>query len=201
MVAADNVKTPSARRVSASCAPKIGLVDPAIVRELIDYDPETGRFTWLPRDRSWFASQRAYQMWNTRFAGKPAFTAKDAMGYHIGAVNSYYCKAHRLAWAWVYGEWPLADIDHVNHDKADNRIANLRLADPASNAKNRGRQRNNASGRTGVHWHKVTSKWTAKIAVEGKEYHLGLFDSFEDAVYARAAKEKQLGFHPNHGKG
>ena len=179
-------------------APKI---DPATIRELINYDAATGFFTWLPRDRHWFASDRSFRTWNSRFAGKPAFTAKEAYGYHIGAIGSHYCKAHRLAWAWVYGVWPDKDLDHINQNKADNRIANLRLVDPATNAKNRGRQTNNTSGCNGVRWHKATRKWAVTVGVDGVDYHAGLFVAFGEAVRVRAAKDKHLGFHPNHGKG
>lgn len=96
--------------------------------------------------------------------------------------------AHRLAWLYVYGEWPDAEIDHINGNTGDNRISNLRPATRAQNGANRGRQTNNASGVKGVCWHAQSGKWRAMIRISGKSRHLGLFNDIgaAAAAYARA---------------
>lgn len=180
--------------------PKTPAIMPEQLRQLLDYDPNTGVLVWKYRSREWFKSDRSHSVWNRRFAGKQAFTAKDAYGYHIGSVDSYATKAHRVAWALHTGEWPAGDLDHIDHDKANNRIANLREAGPPLNNKNRPLQRNNTSGVNGVRWHKLTSKWVATIRVGGADKHLGLFNSKDEAIKARQAFDQSCGFHPNHGK-
>jgi hypothetical protein len=98
-----------------------------------------------------------------------------------------------------YDRWP-DELDHINGDKGDNRIVNLREVTRAENNKNKSRYKQNSSGFTGVGWHKVTKKWAAKIRVDGRDYHLGVFASIEAAKEARAAAEKHYGFHENHGR-
>jgi hypothetical protein len=97
---------------------------------------------------------------------------------------------HRLAWFYVTGRWPDAEIDHVNGDKTDNRLSNLREATPSENKRNRVTQVNNTSGFKGVYWNKAAGKWRAQIYDNGKSYHLGHFDIAEEAytAYCNAAK-------------
>jgi hypothetical protein len=101
-----------------------------------------------------------------------------------------YC--HRLAWALHYGEWPKASIDHVNGDKGDNRIVNLRLADQAQNGHNRGANSNNKAGLKGVCFHRGTGKWKAEIMARGKRRHLGLFQTPKEAHAAYSAAAASL---------
>ena len=122
---------------------------------------------------------------------------------HLGDINydgyiritvlgrRYY--AHRLAWFYVHGEWPAEQMDHINGDRSDNRIANLREATQSGNGQNKKMQRNNTSGCIGVTWSKRRKKWLAKIGVAGKVSYLGYFDIFDDAVAAR--KEAKLALH------
>lgn len=88
------------------------------------------------------------------------------------------------------------DIDHKNGEcsRYDNRKCNLRIATRSQNQMNKGKQRNNTSGIVGVGWHKLTNKWTAYIAIDKKQVHLGLFDNKEDAIRARKeAEDKYFG--------
>lgn len=162
------------------------------VRRILDYDPETGVFRWRHRPD-------ARREWNTRYAGKVAGTAKPGrltsyIRLNVGG-RLYY--AHRVAWLIVHGEWPEDQIDHVNGDGADNRIANLRPASNAENLRNRGKTRGNEAGAKGVCWDAWARRWKASITVDGEHRHLGRFDTPEEAhaAYARAAQEHHGEFH------
>lgn len=165
---------------------------PEYLATRLRYEPETGKLFWLN-------CETMPPNWNGRFAGKEAFTARRPSGYLHGAINSTLYQAHRIAWAIYYGEWPVSAIDHIDHDKTNNKISNLRLASDSVNNKNKSKQHNNKSGVTGVSWFKDCSKWRAEIKVDGRKKHLGLFSKFEDAVAVRKAAEEQYGFHENHG--
>jgi hypothetical protein len=161
------------------------------LRQLVDYDPDTGLFTYryMPS---------MCQTRNTRFAGKPAFRRKRRK-YLSAVVDGTEVYAHRAAWAHAVGEWPHGEVDHVNHDTTDNRLCNLRVVDRNSNTRNLPKASNNTSGATGVYWFKQMQCWTARIRVDRKLVSLGCFDSFDDAAAARKAAERQFGFHANHG--
>ena len=117
-------------------------------------------------------------------------------GYRYIRVDRKKYLAHRIAWKLLYGEDP-EEIDHINGNRSDNRITNLRSVSRLENMRNRKRASHNTSGVTGVCWYKNRSKWRAYISEE----LLGDFDKFEDAVAARKQAEKEYGYHPNHGRG
>jgi len=147
---------------------------------LLDYAPETGVFTWKVR------TGRAVP-------GMIAGTAHNR-GYWTIIVRGTPYLAHRLAWFMVHGEWPALDIDHINGDKRDNRIANLRLATRSENMANKGPNRNNTSGYKGVWYYKRTGKWMAGYRKGNARIHLGYFDTAEEAVEAhRTAYAKAFG--------
>ena len=114
-------------------------------------------------------------------------------------VNGVVHKAHRLAWMYVYGEWP-EYIDHIDGNGLNNRISNLRSVSKEESAKNKPLQLNNNSGCSGVRFYKPLGRWLARINVNGKRVHLGYFDLIEDAVKVRKEAEKKHGYHPNHGR-
>ena len=174
-------------------------IDPALVRKLIDYDPESGDMGWRERPLSMFTDTHQRNAWNARMAGKPAFAHIRADGYKVGAFFNKLYLAHHIAWAHTHCEWPDM-LDHINHDRADNRLVNLRLADRPTNQKNLSFNRRNTSGRTGVTWAKNEQKWVAQIRHDKRHKNLGYFANFEDAVAAREAAEKRYGYHPNHGR-
>lgn len=138
--------------------------------------------------------------WNSRFAGTEAFTSTRPDGYKVGTVNYVKCRAHRVIWLLAHGEWPTDQIDHINGNRGDNRIANLRPATFWENARNQKRRSTNKSGVQGVVWDKAQGKWQARITADNRQRHLGYFDRFEDAVARRKAEELALNFHPNHGR-
>lgn len=106
--------------------------------------------------------------------------------------KAYY--AHRLAWLYMYGEMPKLHLDHINCDKSDNRICNLREANRFENLRNTGKNIKNTSGAKNVYLHKPTGKWQVRIALDGKSKHLGLFDDFELAdLVAVEARSKYHG--------
>jgi hypothetical protein len=100
----------------------------------------------------------------------------------------------------MMGRFPEDQIDHINHDKADNRWINLMIVSCRDNSRNFPKYKNNTSGSTGISWHKRDKKWTASIYVDGRKVHLGAYKNKKDAIYARAAADVKYGFHLNHGK-
>jgi len=153
------------------------------IRYLLDYNPETGLFRWKFRvDKG--------DKYNKRWAGREA-SCYDAYGYKVIRIDSYLYKAHRIAWLYVYGQNPNYEIDHINLDKSDNRIYNLREATPHQNSSNSPRKSNNTSGYKGVQFKKQNMKWQAIIQHKRKVKHLGFFNDPESAyeAYCKAAKE------------
>jgi len=159
------------------------------LRSRLSYDPETGHLYW--REYSGHPPK-----WNGRCAGKRAFTAVSN-GYHVGNLDGRKYYAHRLVFALHFGEWP-EQVDHINHDRLDNRAANLRAASPGINSKNSPKNSRNTSGVTGV-GRKPSSRWYARIKVDGADVYLGTFDTSTEAAAVRKAAEAKYGFHPNHG--
>lgn len=175
------------------------LVEPAVLRELLDYNPQTGALTWLKRNPRWFKSQRDCDAWNTRYAGKLANYA-GRRGYVVVRLFGKSIGGHRIAWAIHHGKWPELMIDHINGVCSDNRIENLREADSRSNMMNMKQNRHNKTGTPGVRWRKEMQKWAAEIGGYPNRHYLGSFESLEEAVAARKRAEQMLGYHPNHGQ-
>ena len=165
---------------------EIMMLTQARLKEVLNYDPETGVFTWkIGRPKAPKGGVAGYLNWK---------------GYWIVCVDRVKYRAHRLAWFYVYGCMPDGQIDHINHEKLDNRISNLRVVSNKVNHRNMGKPSNNTSGVVGVSWFKTRNKWVARIR-DGKVYRcLGYFDDFNDAVEARLTAQKRLGYHANHGK-
>ena len=169
------------------------------LKECIEYDPETGLMFWKNRPEHHFKTHRGYVQTNARQTKKPAFNSKHSAGYLHGALDGKKFFAHRIAWALHYGSFPLQEIDHINHDRTDNRISNLRDASRFSNGKNLSKKSSNKTGIIGVHILNKTKKFIAQIRVNNKSIHLGTFTNLQDAALARKIAEKQHGFHQNHG--
>jgi hypothetical protein len=121
-----------------------------------------------------------------------------SIGYRAVYVLGKQLYAHRVIWRMIHGDVP-EEIDHINGDRADNRLCNLRGVSKAQNALNKRPSRRNSSGATGVHWSGASQKWTAEIQASGVREYLGVFSSKDDAIAARKAAEARLGFHKNHG--
>lgn len=175
-------------------------LDPAVVRALADYDPESGVLTWKERPRTMFRGEKSWIRFNQHFAGKVTFKKVDRYGHMVGQIFGRDYMAHRVAWAIHYGSWPSEMIDHINGIPADNRIVNLRCVSSSGNQKNKKLARNNKSGRCGVRFDIRTGKWVAHIKSQRKMYHLGSFPDFLSACAARTDAEARFGFHENHGR-
>jgi len=160
----------------------------AYVRSILHYDPETGEFRWKERTPDMFAPGRrpvewSCKTWNSKNAGNVAGVDCGRRYLRIGiSGRDYY--AHRLAWLWITGEWPLGEIDHINLDKSDNRWSNLREATHSQNTMNRPRRIDNTSGCKGVVWDRSRNKWAARIKLPERNKHLGRFSDREDAARA-----------------
>lgn len=171
------------------------------LRRLLAYNPETGELTWLPRPREFCKTDQSFKSWNAKFSGRPALTSVDGEGYRAGAIFNRTYRAHRVSFAIYHGHWPKNQIDHINHDRTDNRIVNLRDVSHAENGSNQKLPSNNTSGVCGVTWFKARQKWQVRIKVHGKTKHLGYFADISDATAARKLAETEFGFHSNHGGG
>ena len=184
---------------------KQDLTTPEEIRKLLKYAPDTGKLYWRARTPDIFnadkcSAERACATWNTRYAGKEAFTGVNRDGYRQGRIFSRYFKAHRVAWAIYYGEWPVDQLDHINGVKDDNRIENLRSVSNSENLKNQKLRSSNTSGHMGVTWRPKALKWTAQITINNRQVYLGVFTKKDDAIAARKAAEIKYGYHPNHGR-
>lgn len=165
------------------------------IKSLLDYDPETGLFTWKARPREMFKTERAFSTFNARHCGGKAGNM-SATGYWYICIDYKKRRAHRLAWLYVYGYMP-KEIDHINGDRLDNRICNLRSVDRSENNRNMGISRRNTSGTTGVY--STRGLWGAYVTSGGKTKSLGRFGSKSEAIKARKYAEQKMGFHENHG--
>ncbi len=147
------------------------------LRAKLDYDEATGVFRW-------------------RSSGKAAGYLAGKYGRRQIEIDGVARYAHRLAWLYVHGEWPAGQIDHLNGDKHDNRISNLRvLPGTAENKQNQNRSyRNNSSGMLGVSRDRDRPRWRARIMVDGKSRSLGHFGTPEEAAEAYRRAKSEL--HP-----
>ena len=143
----------------------------ARVREALSYDDDTGLFRWRETRN------------NNARAGQLCGRRRNSDGYLSVCLDGIATPAHRLAWFWAHGEWPPEEVDHINGDRADNRIANLRLATRVENMRNKGLPKNNTSGAKGVTRH--GDQWKAAAKVAGQYHYLGLFPSVEAAALRR----------------
>ena len=147
------------------------------LRELFHYNAETGVFT------------RLVQTSNRVKVGDVA-GCKSGGGYVTISVFGRQCSAHRLAWLYVHGTWPVADIDHINGNPSDNRAANLRDVSRRVNKQNQRRAHiTSTSGMLGAAADR--GRWQARIRVDGKQRYLGNFDT-PDLAHAAYLDAKRL---------
>lgn len=176
------------------------------LKECLDYDSETGIFRWKSRPPDHFRTNRGWKIFMGRDSGK-VVGSPTALGY-LQIVISFreifgkHFLAHRVAWAFVHGEWPSEHIDHKNGVVSDNRISNLRAATNSENMMNARTPSHNTSGVKGVCFNKLIQKWQAEIIHNKVRHPLGYFVVKEEAVAAvRALREKLHWEFANHGDG
>lgn len=154
------------------------------LRELLHYEPDTGIFTRKVR-----TAQRHQVGDRADFV----VTSGGTKGYHRVTVDSVRYLAHRLAWFYVHGEWPVNDIDHWDTDRGNNRIKNLRDVTNQVNRENmRTPRKDNKSGFLGVVFHAPTCQWRARIQVDRKVKHIGLYPSAEEAHAAYLEAKRRM---------
>jgi len=177
------------------------LPSPELLRQLLRYEPETGKLFW--RERTPEMMKQPYQCaaWNRKYADKEAFTTIGTHGYRCGSIGENKAiLAHRVIVAMKTGRWPTA-VDHDNRIRIDNRWRNLKPSTHAGNHRNYSLRADNKSGVTGVFFSRSHRKWLARIHDRsGRCQQLGMFDEMEPAVAARRAAEIKYGYHPSHGR-
>lgn len=163
-----------------------------ILHEALHYHAD-GTFTWKVRPIHHFPDQRAMRIWNTKYSGKVAHGSARWNGYlYLTIFNSSYA-AHRLAWYMSNGSCPQTmEIDHINGNRSDNRLKNLRMATPNNNQHNKKIQKNNSSGHKNVVWNKQCNKWQVKMNHNKLCYHFGLFEDIEEAAKCASAARAKL---------
>jgi hypothetical protein len=150
------------------------------LRRLLNYDPQTGVFTWKARGRG------------VR-AGKVAGSVKRDVGrntaYVCVSIHQRHYYAHRLAWLYVHSKWPAEQIDHVDLDGTNNRIDNLRLATIRQNSANSPARKNNRLGVKGVR-KRTRGSYEARVSLTGRSEVIGYFKTAEEAhaAYLSALK-------------
>jgi len=121
-------------------------------------------------------------------------------GYIQISVNNQLYMAHRLIWVYLYGQIPDGfEIDHIDHNKENNRSENLRLVDPIENQHNKSLSRRSSSGVCGVIRERRYGRWYATIGYQGKQIHLGSYVHKSSAVRSRRRAEQKFDYHHNHG--
>lgn len=151
------------------------------LRKLVIYEPESGAFSWQPQVSRHRAKHGSLAIKGSSTCG----------GYKSFCVDGRHYQAHRLAWLYVHGAWPEQFIDHINGDRTDNRIANLRVVTRAENAQNR----RTASKHSKTRLLGVTPNWNkfmSRICVGGVDHYLGLFDTAEEAHKAYLDAKRRL---------
>lgn len=154
-------------------------------KQLFTYEPSTGVVRWLVG----------------RNAGKEAGCYHANEKYRRILYRGKYELTHRIAMILTYGDLPKgAQVDHINHDRSDNRLENLRITDHEGNGRNVSMMRTNTTGVTGVVYLKKNNKYMAQIYVDKKHKYLGIYETLEEAIIVRKSAEFLYGYHPNHGK-
>lgn len=149
------------------------------VRASLSYNPHTGCLTWVR-------------------TGAPASSINNK-GYGRVKVMQQTLSAHRVCWFLHHGTWPTGILDHINGNKTDNRIDNLRVVTNQQNGMNRKLNENSKSGYSGVSWAPRQKAWKVYIRRGGRNIHLGYFKDKADAAEARKSAERADGYSPRHG--
>lgn len=159
-----------------------------LLNELFSYDKETGNLFWKNNLNN--------QMKSGDIAGTTAVS-----GYRVVIINRRDYLVHRIIWIMVYGYIPVG-IDHINHQKSDNRLINIREANNTENQRNCKLKPTNTSGFNGVAYLSKKGgekKWRASVKVDNKSIHIGYYLTKDEAIAARVRANKEYGFHENHG--
>ncbi len=173
----------------------VNILTQSRLKEILHYNPETGDFIW---------KESHGKCTKGRIAG-----GLTSQGYWRIGIDKTRYRGHLLAWLYMYGHMPKhpkEQIDHINQNRSDNRIVNIRLLSSdfcqtahEKNSRNYSQRSDNTSGCTGVCLCKESNKWHAKIYVNKKPKSLGRHENIADAIKARKEAEVEYGYHENHG--
>jgi hypothetical protein len=155
------------------------------IQELVRVDISTGDVVWAKNRKG-------------RARAGDRVGSVGSHGYFETSIANKRVLLHHVVWASAYGEWPTDGIDHIDGDRQNNAISNLRLATKSQNGRNRPKQANNKSGCKGVSWHAQAQKWRATIMHNRKQHYLGLFDDVETA--AAAYRSASVRLHGEYGR-
>jgi hypothetical protein len=150
------------------------------LKEMLSYDPNTGNIFWKINPNLGYTK-----------AGDIAGTI-DNKGYIVISVGYKRYKAHRLAWYLYYDEWPKNQIDHIDRNKQNNCINNLRDVTQEINQSNSHVRKDSTSGYRGISWNKIRKKWQVRIQINGKRKELGFFDDINKAIERRLEHENNI---------
>lgn len=161
-----------------------------------------------PRDALFVRSILSYNDGRLFWIVSPGFSIRSGSeaggvsekGYRKVRIGGKKFRSHRLVWLMKHDSWPNEEIDHINGDRLDNRIENLRDVSRHENQKNTKRFENNKSGFTGIYWVAKNSVWRASISEGKKLVHLGHFKCLAQAVRVRKEAERRNNYHANHGR-
>ena len=156
-----------------------------MLKDALSFDPKTGIFTWVNPSK-----------YNHMNVGDVA-GGDDGIGYIRIRVAGKKYKAHRLAWLYVNGCWPLEFIDHIDGDRSNNAISNLRDVSRSINAQNQKQaHKNKVQGPLGVHWSARHRKWIAKLSLGGERFHSRYFATPElaSAAYFEMKEKVHSGY-------
>lgn len=175
----------------------------SMLKELIEYDQNTGVVTWKTRDVRWFKDEQQWcaDSWNTRYAGKVVGTPihKDSGKTYLQAVLfDSWVLVHNLISIYMLGEVVL--LDHIDGDGTNNKWDNLRKVTHSGNSRNMRKSTRNTSGVVGVSWQSARGMWLASINTDKGRKFLGRFKNFDEAVTVRKAAEIEHNYHSNHGE-
>jgi len=179
---------------------------PTLLRQLLRYEPETGKLFWKKRHPWQFSNglkitaTHACNTWNSRYSGLEALAHNNDKGYKSGSVNGVFISAHRVVWSVYHGSHAEDFMDHINGDRADNRIGNLRVVTNRENSKNSAMSIRNKSGHSGIFWDNRRMSWTVTIGSGESRKSLGAFKDISVAVEVRKRAEHEEGYHENHGR-
>lgn len=153
----------------------LGKLDQQKIKEILNYDPDAGTFTWKKRP-------------STKINAGSIAGCKNPDGYIVIAIDKKQYQAANLAWLYMTGEWPFLQIDHINRVRDDNRFCNLREATLTEQQYNQGICSSNTSGHKWVRHDKQRNQWMVRSKLFG---YIGRYKTKEEAIkVAEKQKEK-----------
>lgn len=158
------------------------------LKEVLIYDATNGHFRWNPQ-----LSVKGIP------SGCRAGSVETRSGYRRIKIHGTSYAEHRLAWLYSYGDWPKGVIDHLDHNRSNNALCNLRDVSQAENMKNTKQVSGTITGHQGIWYNSKTNRYVAEITVAGKKVYQRVFRTCNQAIEAREAELIKHGFHENHG--